>query len=106
MRDNIIAINQTRSWKESIRLTKFGSKFLLIFFFILILILFYFLFLELGLEFSVTSQSHNHTSVIPDDMVTVIITESCRYIKYGRRFEKQCHTIYVIHVDLMANIQS
>jgi len=79
----MIAINQTRSWKESIRLTKFEPKFLLIFFLI------YFLFLELRLGFSITSQSHYHTLVTSDDIVTVIITESCRYIKYGRRFKKQ-----------------
>jgi len=51
--------------QEGIRLMKFRSKFLLIFFLIF--------FLKLGLGFSITSQSYCHTSVTSDNMITVIV---------------------------------
>ena len=45
--------------------------------------------LKLGLVFSRTLQSYYYTSVILDNIVTVIVTQSHSHIEHSRRFEKQ-----------------
>ena len=48
---------------------------------------FYIFILESRVKVRVTSQSHCHTSVTSDDMVTVMITQSYGHIEYNRRFK-------------------
>ena len=67
---------------------KFRPKFLLTFFLIFILFYFRLSFQKLELGFSMMLQSHCHTSVTSEDMVTVTVTQSYGHIEHGERFKK------------------
>jgi len=71
----------------SIKFAKFRLEFLSILFFILILFSIYFQFWDLELVFEWCHNQYCHTSVTSDSSITVIVTQSHKYIKYGGRFK-------------------
>ena len=54
---------------------------------VLFLFSFHIFILESRARVRVISQSYCHTSVRSDDMVTVMVTQSCGHIEHDRRFE-------------------